>query len=167
MSEKELDNSQQDELSSQFYRSRADVTQFMEWIDQQYTRPALKKTQLSFQKHPVPSVFAAVFTILSIAPVSIYIGLCVFSLALLLLSALSVVILVFFAVASLLGTSMSRLRSIAHPSNQPLPFDFFHTLSGKRLHFIQDRPRWLYGWDQRRSSPNHRILPYLPIGLSC
>ncbi|KAJ3921870.1 hypothetical protein F5877DRAFT_64587 [Lentinula edodes] len=65
-------SAKQDYLSSHFEQSRADVVEYAGWIEQKYARPALQKVQSSYQRHPFLSVFAAVFILLSLLPVAIY-----------------------------------------------------------------------------------------------
>ncbi|KAJ3854537.1 hypothetical protein EV368DRAFT_63197 [Lentinula lateritia] len=61
-----------DYLASHFEQSRADIAEYAGWIEQKYARPALQKVQSSYQRHPFLSVFAAVFILLSLLPVAIY-----------------------------------------------------------------------------------------------
>ncbi|KAJ4478344.1 hypothetical protein J3R30DRAFT_3480621 [Lentinula aciculospora] len=96
--------SQQDRLSSHFEQSRADVNEYATWIEQQYARPAFQKMQWYYQRQPLLSAFATVFILLGLPPVVIYIGLCLFALTLLLLSALCVVAVVSATIALALGS---------------------------------------------------------------
>ncbi|KAJ3892101.1 hypothetical protein GG344DRAFT_64884 [Lentinula edodes] len=113
-------SAKQDYLSSHFEKSRADVAEYAGWIEQKYARPALQKVQSSYQRHPFLSVFAAVFILLSLLPVAIYMqvtlvcntnpyGLCLFTLTLLLLLGLCVVVLVSITIALALGFILSLI----------------------------------------------------------
>ncbi|KAJ3736555.1 hypothetical protein DFJ43DRAFT_1036359 [Lentinula guzmanii] len=91
-------------LSSQFEQSRTDVTKYAAWFEQKYARPALQKMQSYYREHPLVSIFAAVFMLLSLLPIATYIGLCLIILISLLVSALCAVVVVFTTIALALGS---------------------------------------------------------------
>ncbi|KAJ3829506.1 hypothetical protein F5880DRAFT_377782 [Lentinula raphanica] len=94
----------QDYLSSQFEQSRSDVARYAAWIEERYGRPVLHRTQSYYSEHPLFSVFAGAFILLSLPPTATFIGFCLIILTVLLLSALCSVIVVFTTIAFVLGS---------------------------------------------------------------
>ncbi|KAF5390567.1 hypothetical protein D9757_002609 [Collybiopsis confluens] len=85
----------EDYLSSNLQQSQSKVTGFTRWIEQNFARPALEHGLALYEAHPFLSAFAAVFALLSVLPVSIFLGVCLSVLAFLVVSALSAVFILF------------------------------------------------------------------------
>ncbi|KIK67918.1 hypothetical protein GYMLUDRAFT_36727 [Collybiopsis luxurians FD-317 M1] len=96
-------------LSSHFEQSREQVTGYAKWTEHTYVRPALTRIQALYQANPIISVFVAVFAALSIFPVFLYLGLCLLSLVILLVFALSTVVFLFATITLTLGSILTLI----------------------------------------------------------